>query len=41
MTPESKAANAGDVRHQHLPASMRRDADHALVHRDFGSDAAA
>jgi predicted TIM-barrel fold metal-dependent hydrolase len=28
------------VRHQHLPAPLRRDADHAVAHRDFGSDAA-
>jgi hypothetical protein len=28
------------VRHQHLPASLRRDTDHAVAHRDLGSDAA-
>jgi hypothetical protein len=28
------------VRHQHLPAPLRRDADHAVAHRDFGPDAA-
>jgi hypothetical protein len=32
--------SAGDVRHQHLPASLRRDTDHAVAHRDLGSDAA-